>query len=295
LLIDSSWVKLRKLEKDHQTQKKFPNEINLALSQVPKKLGDLAKEWAPNSLIVSFKLETDEALLLQKAERAIEKYSVNLVVANLLHSRRNHCVLVSRQNISSPLPAAPRESVTAEIQQQVSQVLLFDYDHIYLNENNELFIENQLTSKIVEKHQLFIKEKYQFYFNQQESTTTGSEDYQNTSNSTAVQEIETLTKKQKNNENLDNVITSFIGKMFEQKHSLVCQQIQYYLTQTNTKQPQELTSVGLLARDTEAHKMIKTDYHFGKNPIPMLGGLCIMLSFIAVKEYFDIVGTPSSQ
>jgi hypothetical protein len=293
LLTYSSSDKLRKLEKDHQTQKKFPNEINLTLIQVPKKLGDLAKEWAPNSLIVSFKLETDEALLLQKAERAIEKYSVNLVVANLLHSRRNHCVLVSRQNISSPLPVAPSESVTAAIQQQLSQVLLFDYDHIYLNENNELFIENQLTSKIVEKHQMFIQEKYQVYFNQQESTTTGSEDNK-TGNNATTQEIETLPKKQKNNENLDNIISSFIGKMFEQKHSLVCQQIQYYLTQTNTKQPQELTSVGLLARDTEAHKMIKTDYHFGKNPIPMLGGLCIMLSFIAAKEYFDIFGTPSS-
>ncbi len=36
-------------------------------AQVPKMLGVLRREWAPEALAVSFKLETDEQLLLDKA------------------------------------------------------------------------------------------------------------------------------------------------------------------------------------------------------------------------------------
>ena len=56
----------------------------LDLKQVPKMLGKLTKEWAPHSFIVSFKLETDEDLVIKKATSAIEKYGVHLVVANQL-------------------------------------------------------------------------------------------------------------------------------------------------------------------------------------------------------------------
>lgn len=56
----------------------------LELEPVPKMLSTLVHDWAPNSFVVSFKLETDETLVLEKAKGAIEKYGVHLVVANQL-------------------------------------------------------------------------------------------------------------------------------------------------------------------------------------------------------------------
>ena len=58
--------------------------LTLVLSQVPKILGLLTNEWAPNAYLVSFKLETDANILVDKAVGAIQKYNVDLVVANLL-------------------------------------------------------------------------------------------------------------------------------------------------------------------------------------------------------------------
>lgn len=37
--------------------------------QVPKMLGALRHEWSPAAMVVSFKLETDIQILLQKARR----------------------------------------------------------------------------------------------------------------------------------------------------------------------------------------------------------------------------------
>jgi hypothetical protein len=42
--------------------------------------GDLCHDWAPDAFVVSFKLETDERLLLTKAANALELYGVHAVV-----------------------------------------------------------------------------------------------------------------------------------------------------------------------------------------------------------------------
>ncbi|KAF4646786.1 hypothetical protein FOL47_005662, partial [Perkinsus chesapeaki] len=54
---------------------------------VPKILGRLKSSWCPESLVVSFKLETDPKILFDKASGAIKKYGVDAVVANVLESR----------------------------------------------------------------------------------------------------------------------------------------------------------------------------------------------------------------
>ena len=69
--------------------------LTLELEQVPKMLGKLTKEWAPRSFVVSFKLETDEQILFQKAGGALKSYGVHLVVANLLQNRADVCYLVA--------------------------------------------------------------------------------------------------------------------------------------------------------------------------------------------------------
>ncbi len=40
--------------------------LQLSLSKVPKVLGLLVSAWAPHATVVSFKLETDSAILVQK-------------------------------------------------------------------------------------------------------------------------------------------------------------------------------------------------------------------------------------
>jgi hypothetical protein len=65
--------------------------LNLQLQQVPKCLGLLRNNWAPGAFYVSFKLETDEQLLLEKSKASINNYGVHCVVANELHTRTERC------------------------------------------------------------------------------------------------------------------------------------------------------------------------------------------------------------
>jgi len=75
-----------------------PNEgLSLQLMPVPKLLGSFSI-WAPKAFLVSFKLETDERQVLHKAEGAMTKYGVSLVVANLLNTRRDIVYLVSKDD-----------------------------------------------------------------------------------------------------------------------------------------------------------------------------------------------------
>ena len=88
--------------------------------------GELCREWAPESFVISFKLETEERLLVPKAAAALELYGVHLVVrsprivgtrafthllarqvANELTTRMERVLLVSR--------GAERAILTAEI------------------------------------------------------------------------------------------------------------------------------------------------------------------------------------
>ncbi|KAJ2615237.1 Phosphopantothenate--cysteine ligase cab2 [Coemansia sp. RSA 1804] len=63
-------------------------DLTLRMNQVPKFLRPLVKNWAPRCFIVSFKLETDPGLLAPKARHALEKYGHQIVIANMLHTRK---------------------------------------------------------------------------------------------------------------------------------------------------------------------------------------------------------------
>ncbi|GLC43564.1 hypothetical protein PLESTB_001570700 [Pleodorina starrii] len=77
----------------------------LHLHKVPKMLGALVHSWAPEAFVVSFKLETDQRILVDKASAALQRYGVHLVVANLLHNRKDVVTLVE--------PAAAHRDATA--------------------------------------------------------------------------------------------------------------------------------------------------------------------------------------
>ena len=78
---------------EHKIQSTGLN-LNLSLKPVPKLLGDLKTKWAPDSFCISFKLETNPDILIKKAAGAIEKYSMDLVVANELNTRYDQVILV---------------------------------------------------------------------------------------------------------------------------------------------------------------------------------------------------------
>ncbi|KAI9763464.1 MAG: hypothetical protein M1840_000478 [Geoglossum simile] len=65
------------------------------LDPVPKFLKRLVDGWAPEGMIVSFKLETDPSILISKARYSLERYSHHLVIGNLLSTRKWEVVFVS--------------------------------------------------------------------------------------------------------------------------------------------------------------------------------------------------------
>ena len=75
--------------------------LTLHLRPVPKIMGLLRDAWAPNSFVVSFKLETDVTILRQKAERAVEKYGCHMVIGNLLQSRHDKVNILAPDNFKT--------------------------------------------------------------------------------------------------------------------------------------------------------------------------------------------------
>ena len=70
----------------------------ITLKLVPKILSPLVKFWVPNAFVISFKLETDENLLISKARDALNKYSHKLVIANMLQTRRTKVTFVTQKS-----------------------------------------------------------------------------------------------------------------------------------------------------------------------------------------------------
>lgn len=77
--------------------------LDLHLECVPKGLGALRHMWlrGTDALIVSFKLETDQNVLLKKAHYNLDAYDLEVVVANLLHNYKHEVQLVFKGNKDS--------------------------------------------------------------------------------------------------------------------------------------------------------------------------------------------------
>ncbi|CAI4232085.1 unnamed protein product [Auanema sp. JU1783] len=80
----------------HKIQSK-EGDLNLTLSIVPKKLDRVVQQLVPNAFVVSFKLETDPAILIDKARGALDKYGHQLVIANMLETRKTEVTLVDKE------------------------------------------------------------------------------------------------------------------------------------------------------------------------------------------------------
>ncbi|KAK0083665.1 hypothetical protein PV325_008439 [Microctonus aethiopoides] len=124
------YVPSNEMQSVHKIPSTGPPTISLQL--VPKMLKPLVSLWVPKAFVISFKLETDETLLIPKARGALENYNHNLVIANMLHTRKQQVVLVSREN---------------------------DYKISLTNEqmNNGEEIEKYIIEDLIKKHQDFMK------------------------------------------------------------------------------------------------------------------------------------------
>ncbi|KAI9228466.1 MAG: phosphopantothenate-cysteine ligase [Piptocephalis tieghemiana] len=89
--------------------------LSLTMTQVPKFLSILVHSWASSSFIVSFKLETDPEMLLPKAHQALSRYGHQVVVANLLHTRKNRVLLISPSSSSYPADKASNPEYCTQV------------------------------------------------------------------------------------------------------------------------------------------------------------------------------------
>ncbi|XP_060925329.1 phosphopantothenate--cysteine ligase-like [Limanda limanda] len=108
--------------------------LQLSLNMVPKILSPLVKDWAPQAFVISFKLETDAAILLDKARRALNNYRHQAVVANVLDSRRGYVVVVT--------PKTQDELILTEE-----------------DVKNEVEIEEMIVSNLTSAHNRFINQQ----------------------------------------------------------------------------------------------------------------------------------------
>ena len=82
---------LSEIKSIHAPSKK----LVIDLDPVPKFLKSLVDGWAPQAMIVSFKLETDPSILVGKAQTSLDRYSHHLVIGNLLSTRKWEVVFVA--------------------------------------------------------------------------------------------------------------------------------------------------------------------------------------------------------
>lgn len=80
-----------------QSQEHNGGKLVVNLDPVPKFLRRLVDSWAPGAMITSFKLETDEKILIKKANQALERYNHQLVIGNLLQTRKKEVVFVTKE------------------------------------------------------------------------------------------------------------------------------------------------------------------------------------------------------
>lgn len=120
------------------------------LDPVPKFLKNLVDGWAPEGMIVSFKLETDPAILVHKARYSLDRYQHHLVIGNLLSTRKWEVVFVSPGR-DDQWVRVPREGGWGEAEKRPLRA-----DELP-KEDPEWEIEGLIIPAVQELHDLHIK------------------------------------------------------------------------------------------------------------------------------------------
>ena len=138
------------------------------LEPVPKFLKTLVDGWAPQGMIVSFKLETDPSILVSKAQKSLDRYSHHLVIGNLLSTRKYEVVFISHDapakrvqvplhrrlksgsELSNTLHRPDKASLKASDAPD-------DFQAVTENEESGVEIESLIVPEVVKMHNAFLE------------------------------------------------------------------------------------------------------------------------------------------
>jgi len=99
---------------EHKIQSKdFQDGLHIHLDPMPKMLGVLSTEWAPQAFVISFKLETLPSLLEPKARGSLDSYGHQVVIGNLLSSHQDEVFVFSKKDPENPRRIARTEDEKA--------------------------------------------------------------------------------------------------------------------------------------------------------------------------------------
>ncbi|XP_075461213.1 phosphopantothenate--cysteine ligase isoform X1 [Ascaphus truei] len=93
--------------------------LQLTMKIVPKMLSPLVKDWAPKAFVISFKLETDPLILIERARKALATYRHQVVVANVLDSRRSYVVVVTSTEETNLSVSEEEDGLGVEIEEKI--------------------------------------------------------------------------------------------------------------------------------------------------------------------------------
>ncbi|MCJ1425210.1 hypothetical protein MMC29_003098 [Sticta canariensis] len=140
-------------------------KLVIDLYPVPKFLKSLVEGWAPQGMIVSFKLETDPSILVSKAQAALRRYAHHLVIGNLLSTRKWEVVFIapdSEENwIRVPMHRRIKSmSAGAGLLERPSLNALRGEDLIQeetMTTETGLEIESLIVPEVASMHEIFIQ------------------------------------------------------------------------------------------------------------------------------------------
>ena len=82
-------------------------------------------QWAKKCLVVSFKLETDPDILLSKSKAALDKYGHDLVIGNILETRKKEVVFMYKDGSHEKVEISDKEITDGvEIEVKIIQKIL---------------------------------------------------------------------------------------------------------------------------------------------------------------------------
>lgn len=155
-------------------------KLTINLDPVPKFLKSLVQGWAPQGMIISFKLETDSSLLISKSQAALRRYSHHLVIGNLLSTRKWEVVFIApdREEHWIRVPAHRRVKSMSGAVERPSRAALSEASNALHHEemtpttpttttDTEIEIESLIVPEIAALHESFIESA-----NRSKTTTT---------------------------------------------------------------------------------------------------------------------------
>ncbi|XP_030633383.1 phosphopantothenate--cysteine ligase isoform X2 [Chanos chanos] len=103
--------------------------LQISMKMVPKMLSPLVKDWAPKAFVISFKLETDPSILLERARQALATYKHQAVVANVLDTRRGYVVVVTKDSQHELVLSEDEVKKEVEIEEKIVSNLSAAHSH----------------------------------------------------------------------------------------------------------------------------------------------------------------------